>query len=491
MKDAQITIVGLGPGDIKNLTMRAWEVISQAKELHLRTIRHPIVQRLPASITVESFDQVYETRETYEAVYAEICERVIELGERDEGVVYAVPGHPYVAESTVPMIMQRAREKGLSIEVIEGLSFIEPTLTLVEVDPLPRTCILDAFELAVAHYPLFPPDAPALIAQIHSPAIASELKLVLMEVYPDEHPVKLVHNAGTEDARVESLQLFEIDRSQYLGMMTSLCIPPLQAGTSFESFQDLVAHLRAPNGCPWDREQTHRSLRPFLLEETYEVLSALDKEDPQALKEELGDLLLQIVLHVQIASEESNFKMPEVLKAIQDKLIRRHPHVFGDLKLSNKEQVLENWERLKALERSGEGEKGSRILDSVESFLPALAQAQSLQRLAALVGFDWPSVDGVIEKIKEELDELLRAEDRLDREAEVGDLLFSVVNLSRWWEIDAESALRAANSRFKQRFESIEAAARKSGRDLAQFSLEEMNEFWNRAKDAHHPSGGE
>lgn len=488
MKNPQITIVGLGPGDLKNLTIRAWEVISRTRELYVRTIRHPIVEQLPVSINVHSFDKVYEEKESYEDVYSEICERVIDLGRRDEGIIYAVPGHPFVAEATVPEIIKRARAKGLSFEVIEGLSFIEPALTLLEVDPFPRTCIVDAFELVVAHYPPFPPDVPALIAQIHSPAIASELKLILMEVYPDEHEVKLIHNAGTEDARLESLPLFEIDRSQYLGMATSLFVPALPEGTSFESFQDLIAHLRAPDGCPWDREQTHRSLRPFLLEETYEVLSALDKDDPQALKEEIGDLLLQIVLHVQIASEEGDFKMPEVLKAIHEKLVRRHPHVFGDVRLSNKEQVLENWERLKALERIEQGRKGPGFLDAVEDSLPALSQAQSLQRLAATIGFDWPSVDGVIEKVREELEELIQTKEHADREAELGDLLFSVVNLSRWWEIDAESALRSANTRFKQRFGLIETIARERGKDISQLSLEEMDEIWEKAKDTHQPS---
>lgn len=491
MKDPQISIIGLGPGDRMHLTLRAWDVISRTPELYLRTARHPILDQLPASVSVISFDDIYEENDSYEAIYAEIVERIVALGSRDVGVVYAVPGHPFVAEATVPAIIKRASDKGLPVEVIDGLSFIEPTLTLLGVDPFPRTSIVDAFELAVSHFPFFPPDAPALIAQIHSSMIASEVKLVLMEVYPDDHGVMLVHNAGTKEARIESIRLFEIDRSEYLGMTSSLFIPALPEGSSFESFQNLIAHLRAPDGCPWDREQTHLTLRPFLLEEAYEVLNALDKEDSQALKEELGDLLLQIVLHVQIASEEGDFKMPDVLREIHEKLVRRHPHVFGDLRISNKEQVLENWEHLKALERVKKGKKGSGILDTVDTALPALAQAQSLQRLAALVGFDWPSIEGVIEKIREELGELLQAEDYAARDAELGDLLFSVVNLSRWWEIDAESALRSANSRFKQRFGLIESAARESGKDLSQLSLEEMDEIWNRAKDIHQPSEGE
>lgn len=491
MTHSQIIIVGLGPGDLSHLTLRAWETLSQAPEIYLRTDRHPIVEKLPASVSVVSFDSVYEQGETYEAVYEVICERIIELGRREQGVVYGVPGHPLVAEATVPEIIRRGENLGLSVEVIDGLSFIEPTLALLKIDPFPQTSLVDAFELATAHYPPFPPDAPALIAQIHSSAIASEVKLTLMEGYPDDYGVILVHDAGTDNARVESLKLFEIDRSQHLGMTTSLFVPALPAGSSFESFQDLIAHLRAPDGCPWDREQTHRSLRPFLLEEAYEVLGAIDVEDDQALKEELGDLLLQIVLHVQIASETGEFKMADVLREINDKLVRRHPHVFGGLKIDGKDQVLENWERLKALERyeRGAGEEG--ILNSVDRALPALSQAQSLQRLAATVGFDWPSVSGVIEKTREEIEELIQAKDPSAREAEFGDLLFALVNLARWLEIDAESALRTASFRFRMRFAAIESYAKNLGKELSELSMEEMDRIWNKAKDLDQRSGAE
>jgi tetrapyrrole methylase family protein/MazG family protein len=175
---------------------------------------------------------------------------------------------------------------------------------------------VDAFELANAHVPPFPPGVPAIIAQIHSAAMASEVKLTLAAVYPDEHPVHLVHGAGTPGQQVEELELFEIDRSPHLGLLSALYVPPLDRATSFEAFQEIIAHLRAPDGCPWDREQTHQSLRPHLLEETYEVLAALDEDDTRALQEELGDLLLQIIMHAQIASEYGEFNMGDVLRGI-------------------------------------------------------------------------------------------------------------------------------------------------------------------------------
>jgi len=433
-----ITILGLGPGDPGLVTRDAWEVIAGIDEIHLRTRQHPAVAGFPSSLRVHSFDAYYEDGASFKAVYEGIVDRVLALGERPAGVVYAVPGDPFVAEATTPAIKEKAAERGLPCRVLPGMSFLEPTFLALEVDPLPGTMVLDALEMAEAHHPSFPPDVPALIAQIYSPRVASHVKLTLMAVYPDEHGVKLVHNAGTPSLQVESLPLYKIDRSEQIGLMTSLYVPPLGEGTSFEAFQEIIAHLRAPDGCPWDREQDHQTLRPHLLEEAYETLTALDNDDPRAMEEEFGDLLLQIVLHAQIASEYGEFTMADVLRRIHSKIVKRHPHVFADVEVDETDEVLRNWERLKAKERE-EGEKeGQGVLDGVAPALPALAQAQTYQKRAARVGFDWPTLTGVTDKIREELDELRREEDPRAREREVGDLLFAVVNLARWHDIDAE-----------------------------------------------------
>jgi tetrapyrrole methylase family protein/MazG family protein len=237
------------------------------------------VASFPASLQVHSFDDLYDTLPSFDNVYAQIIEQVLQLSMRPQGVVYAVPGHPFVAEATCPEIARRASLEGIPVQVIEGLSFIEPTFTALHLDPLPHLAIIDALELASAHVPPFPPDAPALIAQIHSRAVANDIKLTLMENYPDEHPTWLVHAAGTTDELVENLPLYSIDQSESIGLLTSLYLPPLDKGTSFEAFHEIIAHLRAPNGCPWDREQTHQTLRTNLLEETYETLAALDEDD--------------------------------------------------------------------------------------------------------------------------------------------------------------------------------------------------------------------
>ena len=455
MTSSGITLLGLGPGDPLLLTRQAWDTLNDAPEITLRTRQHPAVAAFPAGLQVYSFDDLYENAPSFEAVYAEIVDRVLELGSRPQGVIYAVPGHPFIAEATSPEIARRARAAGIVVRVVEGLSFLEAVFSALNQDPFPHTALVDAFELAVAHHPPFPSSAPALIAQIHSRSMASDVKLTLTEVYPDEHPVQLVHNAGTADVFVEQLPLYEMDRSPHIGLLTSLYLPPLGQETSFEAFQELVAHLRAPEGCPWDREQDHQTLRPHLLEETYEALAALDADDPQAMCEEFGDLLLQIVLHTQIANEYGEFRMTDVIQNIHRKLVHRHPHVFGNLKLSDPQGILENWERLKAAEREANGEGEKSLLDGVALALPALVQAEEYQKRVARVGFDWQSIASALEKARQELEKVERAVAPEERAAGIGDLLFAVVNLARWYELDAESTLREANTRFREQFTGI------------------------------------
>jgi tetrapyrrole methylase family protein/MazG family protein len=481
-----ITLLGLGPGDPALLTRQAWQVLEDSPEIYLRTAHHPTVAGFPPSLRIHSFDELYEQLASFDDVYAHICDQVLELGKRPQGVIYAVPGHPFVAEATCPEITRRALRAGIPLQVVDGMSFIEPTLTALGLDPLPQLAIVDALELSNAHVPSFPADAPALIAQVHSKEVANSLKLTLMEIYPDEHPVRLVHAAGTAQLVVEDLPLHTIDQSPHIGLLSSLYLPALVKGTSFEAFQEIIAHLRAPDGCPWDREQNHQTLRTNLLEETYEALAAMDADDPVHMREELGDLLLQITLHAQIANEYGEFNIAQVFKGIYDKIIHRHPHVFGDWKVSGVENVLQNWEKLKAEERAQAheeiGGKSKGLLDGVASALPALSQAEEIQQRAARVGFDWPDATGVLDKINEECHELLAAEDLPSRSDELGDLLFAVVNLARHYEIDAESALRQTSTKFRSRFAHIEQQAQLQGKAVSELSLDEMEHYWQEAK---------
>ncbi len=251
-----------------------------------------------------------------------------------------------------------------------------------------------------------------------------------------------------------------------------------QKREQFATLVDIIARLRAPDGCPWDRKQTHASLRENLLEECYEVLHALDEEDSGKLCEELGDLLMQVVLHSQIATEAGEFELGDVISSINTKLIHRHPHIFGSQKVQGAEEVAHNWEVLKQEER----EAGTSMLDSVPRQMPALGYSQEIQRRVAQVGFDWEDIDGVIDKLAEEVGEFKRAESQERKGQEFGDLLFTLANIARRLGVDSEAALRQANQRFYQRFTYMEEVCRQRGINLGELSFDEQNILWEEAK---------
>jgi tetrapyrrole methylase family protein/MazG family protein len=480
-----ITILGLGPGNPAHLTREAWDVLSQAGEVYVRTARHPTVASLPAGLTVHSFDGLYEALDDFAGVYETIAEQVVALGRRRQGVLYAVPGHPLVGESSVRRILLRAREEGIGVRLVEGLSFVEPVLSLLEIDGLDGLQLADATDLATAHHPALDPDRPALIGQLYGQRLASQVKLTLMNAYPDEHPVTLVRAAGTREGMATTVPLYELDRGQSIDHLTAVYVSPISHAAGLPAFQETVARLRAPGGCPWDREQTHRTLRTNLLEETYEALAALDAEDDDKLCEELGDLLMQIAMHVQIATEEGAFRFADVIGGIDAKLKRRHPHVFGDLEVRGTADVLRNWEAIKASERASSGEENAHRsrLEGVPVTLPALARAQALGDRAARAGFDWPDLEGVLAKVGEEIAELRGVEDPEARARELGDLLFTLVNVARWLGVDAESGLRGTCDRFAHRYAEMEQVASARGVDLADLSLDEQDALWTRAKE--------
>jgi tetrapyrrole methylase family protein/MazG family protein len=298
---------------------------------------------------------------------------------------------------------------------------------------------------------------------------------MLLTTYPSEHVVCVVESGKKNEEKLSEFIVAEFLEN------TCLYVPALGEGTSFESFAEIVAHLRAPDGCPWDKEQTHESLRKHLLEEAYEAITAIDSGDFVDMREEFGDLLLQVVLQSQIANEEKHFNVNEVVQGIYSKIVRRHPHVFGDLQLNDVDGVLANFEKLKEQERKDKKqEKG--LLDGVAIAIPALEQAQEYQDRAARVGFDWPQIDGVLDKIKEEMDEIKHAETDFELASEIGDLFFVLVNFARWKKVDAESALRTTNMKFRKRFAYVENGAKKQGRSISDMTLEEMDALWEEGK---------
>lgn len=290
---------------------------------------------------------------------------------------------------------------------------------------------------------------------------------------------------GSEDA-LESQNFLGKDAKTALQGKTGcfLYFPPKPQHTSLIAFRELVAHLRAPEGCPWDREQTHQTLKSNLLEETYEVLDAIEGGDPADLEEELGDLLLQIVLHAQISEEAEEFSLDDVVRGIHEKITFRHPHVFTDLEVGGVKDVLQNWEKLKSKERENNHKKKDSVLASVPRALPSLLLAQNYQSRAARVGFDWPEVEPVLDKVIEEVGELREAQTKEQQEAELGDLFFALVNVSRWYGFNAEDALRKMTMRFYHRFRFIEKEAVRSGRKVTDLTLEEMDSLWEQAKQA-------
>ena len=352
-------------------------------------------------------------------------------------------------------------------------------LEVFQINPGNGLFILSSGELARLHTPPFPPSAPALLIDLEDENLPA-IQTTLLAVYPDSMALSAarVHPSGG----LEAFSVPLTGLSECAGA-AALLVPALGEGTSLEAFQEVIARLRAPDGCPWDREQTHDSLRKHLLEETYEALTALDAHDAAGMSEEFGDLLLQIVLHAQIATEAEEFSMADILQGIYNKIVRRHPHVFGDVQVGGVSHVLQNWEKLKAAERAANGDAGHKgILDGVAAEFPALAQAQEFQDRAARVGFDWPDVAPVLDKIMEELEEVRTAGDEDHRAKELGDLLFAVVNFVRWHKVDSETVLRETNQRFRNRFAHIEKRAREMGRELSGMTLAEMDILWDEAK---------
>jgi tetrapyrrole methylase family protein/MazG family protein len=357
-------------------------------------------------------------------------------------------------------------------------------------DPLDGFQLVDATKLDLYR---FEPTIHAIFAQVYDNLTASDVKLKLMEWYPDDHPVVVGHALGVAGEEViHQIPLYELDRISGYGNLSLVWVPKDERehlrNKSFDRLHEIVAILRSPGGCPWDREQTHTSIRKNLIEETYEVLETIDEDDPDHMREELGDLLLQIMLHAQMEQEVGTFTVYDVIEALNEKLIRRHPHVFGDLSAGDAEEALSNWEAIKKEEKLQAGQDVERlsVLSGVPKDLPGLMKALKLQKKAAKVGFDWDNSRDVWAKLEEELQELREVMDQPGREEEcadeLGDLLFVIVNLARFLKVDPEEALARTNRKFIRRFSYIEEQLRLRGKTFDQTDLIEMEALWQEAK---------
>jgi tetrapyrrole methylase family protein/MazG family protein len=487
--DPRIVVVGLGPGGTDHVTAETLAEIDRVPHRYLRTAVHPTAHLVGEAT---SFDHHYETGATFDDVYRRIGDDLAAAAAEHGEVLYAVPGSPLVLERTVALLRSRP---DLDVEIRPALSFLDVAWARLGIDPVESSVrLVDGHDFATA---AAGERGPLLVAHAHADWVLSDIKLAVEHATGDE-PVTVLQALGTDEERLVDTTWAELDRTVHADHLTSLWIPELAApvGREYVRFHQLARTLREQ--CPWDIEQTHDSLVPHLLEETYEVVDAiagLDPDDPTTddhLVEELGDLLYQIEFHATIAEQEGRFTIADVAAGIHDKLVRRHPHVFGDLADADLDtgQVLANWDDIKRAEKAR-----TSVFDGIPRSMPALAYAAKVGRKASKVGFDWPDVHGAFPKVAEETGELHEAIAAAggaapggagnvhdDPRLELGDLLFAVVNVARHLHVDPELALRAATDKFRTRFEGVERLAAERAIDLREADLATLDALWDEVK---------
>ena len=478
----KITIVGLGPGDESLISQGALDILKNSSNIYLRTEKHPTVDKLKEFIKYTNLDYFYENEDNFENVYREIAEFIIDKSNEGD-LVYAVPGHPRVAERTVSQIESLAKNKGIEVEVIASMSFVDAMFNYLAIDPADGFKLVDAFEIENSYIDT---NTSMIITQVYDHFIASNVKLRLMECYDYDQEVCIVNGAGVKTLESKKyVPLHELDRPENLfNYLTSVYIPksPKKMYNNVHDLEEIMSTLRGSEGCDWDKKQTHQSLKKYIVEEAYELCQAIDNDDIDEMIEELGDILLRVIFHCQIGKETGFFDLSEVINGICNKLIYRHPHVFKniDIDMNNFDKT---WEDLKK-EEKGESTVTEGLI-RIPNELPALIKAEKIQKKAALVGFDWDNISDVHKKIEEEykelLDECKQGNIKYIKE-ELGDLLFSIVNLARFLNVDSEEALNLTNTKFINRFKYVEESAIKSDKKLENMTLEEMDKLWEEAK---------
>ncbi|WP_163195360.1 nucleoside triphosphate pyrophosphohydrolase [Clostridium thermarum] len=478
-----IKIVGLGPGAPEALTMGAIEALKSVKNVYLRTERHPTVDYIRTlGIKFETYDSVYDSYDSFDEVYRSIAEDLIDKYKQFGEIIYAVPGHPLVAEKSVMLLIEQCKNNNIQYEIVSAVSFIDVVMERLQIDPIEGLKIVDAFDCK-EH--IFDKRIGTIITQVYDNYIASEVKLALSEYYKDDTEIYYIRAAGIKGMEsIRKMHLYEMDRQEDIDYLTSVYIPRvLNNNKDFYDLISIMERLRGEDGCPWDKEQTHESLKKYLVEECYEVLEAIDEQDDIKIIEELGDVLLQIVFHAVIGKERGYFNINDVIEGICEKMILRHPHIFGDTSVKSSEEVLANWDEIK------KKEKGMETLTDemrhIAKGLPALIRAEKIQEKAKKVGFDWDRVEEALNKVFEELDEVKEVYNGTDKARileEIGDLFFAVVNVSRFLQVNPEEALNKTSDKFINRFSFIEKAASEKGLDLKEMTLEQMDELWNIAK---------
>lgn len=478
-----IKIVGLGPGAPEALTVGTINVLEKSENIFFRTEKHPTVDYLRDKIKdFKTYDYFYEECSSFDDVYANIAKDIIKVY-RDRGeLVYAVPGHPLVAEKSVFNLIKLCEENDIEYKLVPAVSFVDAMMDSLKIDPIEGLKIIDAFDMKNQ---ILDKRIGTIITQVYNQFIASEVKIQLLEYYNDDTEIYYVRAAGIEgEESVRKIPMYELDMQEDIDYLTSIYIPKdLNNKKDINDLINIIDTLRGDNGCSWDREQTHESLKNQLLEEAYEVVDAINNDDIDAMIEELGDILLHVVFHASIGKEDGYFNMTDIVESISDKMIYRHPHVFKEKNKIDSETTIELWDELKKKEKNFK--TITEDLQAIAKALPSLIRASKVQKKVSKVGFDWDNVEDASLKVEEELKEVLevyKTENKEKIKEEVGDLLFACVNVARLLKVNEEEALNITIEKFIKRFSFIEEAAIKSNKNLNDMSLEEMDELWNQAK---------
>jgi tetrapyrrole methylase family protein/MazG family protein len=473
----RVIVVGLGPAGADLLLPVARAALERVETRLVRTARHPAVDDLARDgIDLEPLDLLYDRADDLDTVYAAIADRVVETAREHGEIAYAVPGSPTIAERSVELV----RAAGIDVELVPGISFVDLAWWRLGIDPMHGARVVDgrAFAIDAAGS-----TGPMLIAQCDSRLVCSEVKLALLDSLPADHEVTVLQRLGLPDEAVFTVALADVDRDVEPDHLTSLFVDTgtVGVGPELARLLALTERLRGPGGCPWDAAQTHHTLRRHVLEEAYEVVEAIEllpADAPagdipigayDALEDELGDLLFQVMIQSVLASEAGAFTVADVARAVHTKLVRRHPHVFGDVLVNDASEVVTNWEQIKKTEKDDQS-----LVAGVTPGLPALIATQKLFRKGASIGLE-PDVP---------VDEAVRGlaeADPADIEAMLGTTLAAVVAVGRAHDIDAESALASWTRRYKDRFRRMEQLAADGGVELADAPAATVRELWERA----------
>lgn len=472
-----IQIIGLGAGSADDLTVKAYKALSEKIPTFARTDRHPIVNELRKNMDIESFDDYFEKYEDFNEVYKNITLKLIELSNQYGKINYCTAGSPYYGDIVTKKLIYEYKNE-INTIIIDGMSFLDKCLKLSGFADYNNIKIIDCLE---ADEYSFDVNSFNIITQVYDMDLASQLKIKLMEIYPEDTRTLIIDVLGEN---VKETPLFRLDQEKNYGFSTYFCILPIEISKdrvyNVYNLLRIVKILRGPDGCPWDKKQTHHSVRQNVIEEAYEVVDAIDNDDVDNLVEELGDLLFQVIFHSELGSEEGYFNFNDVVNNVCKKMYSRHPHVFGDVKADNAEEALTSWENSKLKEKNLSTYTDN--LRNVPKALSPLSRSYKIQKRAAEVGFDWPDSEGAVIKVKEELLEFIEEYNNKNiknMEEEFGDLLFALVNFARFQKINPDIALNKTINKFIDRFEYIE---KNSTKDLKQMTLTEMDELWEESK---------